>query len=627
MKILKRLLNVSLLCIMLLALAFPSLATAQNPDYLQWTAGEKEYHLYDDVRTITFSQDVHEDSLKRANNTLPITLWDVTNLKDKKQLAIEVSLLDEHNDKITVRLAEGVQYEDGHQYTMYIEDDIYSTSTKTHLTNSIQYDFKMVYKHPEEIAFAENYKVTNTSDDTISVPFPIKAYYVITDQYGNYERYAANSTSSNQSLYLKPSETAHVSYLEKLTEVLPSVEGITIEKTSGAAYIGKKLYERNSVKANNVDKFGNTFSFVGSTSEAVTYSSTNYPKESNTTHSSSSYKRVVEKDLNSLLLLVGEHAVVTNEEHAPLYIFSPNTSWKLSTLEEIDEDAVTVLALLPGDKLNSTSTENTYLSTINLREATNKGKFSYVTYAEGQSDTQKLDKEVYTFGDDALTFNPKGEMILENAGNYPMTIYASSRFVTLKQTDEELFTLHTLKANDKVQLTSSEDVPYSGLNLRDLSKKGSFSYTQYANNKSGTPIFNNPIYSFGDDRISISQNGDTILKNTGTTDQFLYGAKRYISIQSVKEEPLNIMTLAPGQTIKATSTEGIQNTSIYLNDPSKRGTYSYMAMRESGENEYTGTLDLGKGNVSLNTAYYTTITNTGTVPFSVYGPMRFIEFE
>lgn len=627
MNYLKKLLHIFLVGLLWCALPLHNQANAQTSDYQQWTGSQKEYHLYDDVRTITFSHPVSETSLQIVGGTKPITLWDVTNPEKKQQLTINLAVMDDNPNKVTVSLANGEEYIDGHHYSLLIEKDVKPSSSNARLKQPIQYDFTMVYLHPEVVTFAENYKITNTSRGLKSIKIPHNAYTVITNEYGDIE----GGDSQASSVLLYAGSSAFVSYLDKPINPIVGTDDIAVEKTDYAAYTGLKLYERNSVEMTNHHEYkGDVISYIGDRENSTVHSRAKYPKLNTTDPNAQSiptYKKPVTKDMDTIRLGIGEQTVVTNEDHERLYVFSPNTSFNFTTLKETSDEAVTSVTATPGDKFQFNSTETTDSSFVYLHDQTKKGAYSFVSYNDQESYNRGLNKAVYDYGDDVFRFRTQGDLLVENTGVTNVTLYAPSRFVTINKTTEELFTTHTIKPEEKVKFTSTDNINPSYVGVRDLSKRGVFSYAAYAKDELKFEDYNRKVDNHSDDRIPVPQNGETILKNAGKTDLLLYGEKRFTAIESVTEEPFSEVTINPGESLNVTTSQEKIFTRLNLKDPSRKGTFSYQQIDKKGSSENTSSFTFGSADISIDKNYVTLVKNTGPTPIVAYGAGRFITYH
>lgn len=123
--------KVALAATTILAVA-PIVVAAEEVEYVKWNEKTDTYHLYDDVRTITFSNAVDATSLK------DITIWnDTTNTA-----VAAVATIGEKDNQVVVKLADDAEYINHHSYTLTIQG-VKQLATKKVIAPT-KYSYKMV---------------------------------------------------------------------------------------------------------------------------------------------------------------------------------------------------------------------------------------------------------------------------------------------------------------------------------------------------------------------------------------------------------------------------------------------------------------------------------------------------
>ncbi|NLY80322.1 MAG: hypothetical protein GX072_10680 [Lysinibacillus sp.] len=126
-------------------------------------------------------------------------------------------------------------------------------------------------------------------------------------------------------------------------------------------------------------------------------------------------------------------------------------------------------------------------------------------------------------------------------------------------------------------------------------------------------------------------NGETIVKNTGNTEIFLYGSARHITFKETNEEPIHVFELKPNNKVVITTTE--ENiygfSSIYIRDLLGKGYYSFAVYNEYGEDiAYNINVDSYRDNfLDVYPDGKSIIWNNGPSELTIFGLSRYILIE
>lgn len=294
------------------AVAMPVMADVADASYTNWKEEADVYHLYDDVRTVRFTEAVDASTLKN------IVVYDET---ARKVVATRATVGADPRE-IKISLASGALYEHNHAYTLTIEN-LKGLKTKKTIRPT-NYKFVMEYKQPEEISFATSYLVTNTLDEVQSFTVPAGAVYIEQDKDN------AQLPGSWSSVLLKKDEKVNLAPGKKLTvsflkpTVLKDVDGFKIDVTNKHAFKLFKMYEGNSLRVKGKDRSSQPVVYFGNPEQTVYASYVEYETDGKVV--TADYQVESKNGYKYEQLFRENEIIITNEDSNYVYVYALNAT-------------------------------------------------------------------------------------------------------------------------------------------------------------------------------------------------------------------------------------------------------------------------------------------------------------